>query len=210
MSAMIARYLKDFSAPKLPAVTEAMDDAMFDFPSFAEVEPTVDAEAVREAAHAEGREEALREAQAAHAEDLAQEQARHAAELQALKAHFEGEMVALMAARLAEMAQNVAQEVAAATAKAIAPLMGEAVARRAIVDLAAMLRATIEEGGVARAKVKGPEEACLQLAAALGEDKAKLVEFETGEDMDLTVEAGSSVLVTRLSAFASELERVMA
>ena len=45
MSAMIARYLKDFSAPKLPAVTEAMDDAMFDFPSFAEVEPTVDAEA---------------------------------------------------------------------------------------------------------------------------------------------------------------------
>lgn len=210
MSANVARYLKDFSAPKLPVVTEPADDTMFDFPSFAEVEPTVDTEALREAAHAEGREEALREAEAAYHEALAQEKARHAAALQDMKAHFEGEMAALIAARLAEMAQTVAQEVAAVTAQAIAPLMGEAVARRAIIDLAAMLRATIEEGGVARAKVKGPEEACRQLAAAIGEDKAKLVEFETGEDMDLTVEAGSSVLVTRLSAFAAELERVMA
>lgn len=210
MSAMIARYLKDFSAPKVPAVAEPAGDAMFDFPAFAEVEPSVDAEAVREAAFAEGREEALREAEAEHAEALAREKARHADELAALKAHFEGEIAALVAARLSEMVQTVAEDVAAATAKAIAPLMGEAVARRAVADLAIMLRATMEEGGVARAKVRGPEEACRQLAAALGEDKAKLVDFETGEDMDLTVEAGSSVLVTRLSAFAAELERVMA
>lgn len=207
---MIARYLKDFSPPKLPAVTEMADDGLFDFPGLSEAEPMVDMEELRESAHAEGVEQGRHEAETEYVAALAEERERNAATIAAMKTHYEEEIAALVAARLGEMAGTIARDVAEATANAIAPLMGEALARRAVADLAAMLRAVIEEGGVARARVRGPQEACRRLAAELGEERAQLVEFETGEDMDLTVEAGSSVLVTRLGVFAAELERAMA
>lgn len=209
MSAMIARYLKDFGAPAFPvAETRLEDDDPFGFPALPEPEPEADPETVRRVAYAEGHEAATAELTERHAEEMAALAEGHAQEIAALAERYETDLASLIADRLAAVTEEVSGAVTDAAAQVLLPFLGELVARKAVADLAALLKGVIEEGEAGRIRLRGPESAFRRLSGLMGE-KAALLDFEESAELDLTAEIGTAVLVTRLSAFAAGLEKVM-
>lgn len=209
MSAMIARYLKDFGTPAFPATEQSLsDDGPFGFPALAEPEPAVDLDAERRAAYAEGHEAATAELSERHAAEMAALAESHAQAVAALSGRYETELAAMIAGRVAAMTEEVSRSVSDAVAQVLLPFLGELVARRAAEDLAVLLKGAIEEGDAGRIRLRGPETAFRRLAGLMGE-KAALLDFEESAGMDLTAEIGTAVLMTRLSAFAAGLEKVM-
>lgn len=217
MNQKIARYLKDFGAP-LSAAPEPHGPQghapllSFDLSTFAEPEAepefAVDVEAELRATLGAEHEAAMAELAGRHAEELAAAAESHAKELAEVKELYEKELVALMAQRIAEMTDVVSRAVTDAAAEAFTPFLIEAVAREAVADLAEALKAAIDEGDAGRIRMRGPETAFRRLADLMG-DKADLLDFEESAELDLTAEMGTSVLVTRLSAFAAGLEKAM-
>ncbi|MBB4104593.1 hypothetical protein [Allorhizobium borbori] len=209
MSAMIARYLKDFGAPVFPVADERpVEDGPFGFPALVDLETVADPETIRSEAFAEGHEVATTELTERHATEMAALAESHAAEMAALAEHYEAHVTAMIAERLDVMTEEVARSVTEATAQVLLPFLGELVTRKAIADLAVLLKGVIEEGEAGRIRLRGPESAFRRLAERMG-DKVALLDFEESAEMDLTAEIGTAVLVTRLSAFAAGLEKVM-
>ncbi|WP_431321413.1 hypothetical protein [Rhizobium sp. YTU87027] len=210
MSALLSRYLKDFGEPVVIAPVAEADDLANDFGGFAEIatEPVVDVEAERRGAHAEGYAEAtavLTEKYQLEAQTVA---LVHQREVEELRDRYEVEAAELIASRLDAMAHEIAALVSATVAKALAPVMTDALSQRAAVDLAGILREAVLEGDVGSVTVKGPARLFDVLKNTLGEKAGLLRHHETG-DVDLTVEFGDAVLVTRMSAWATSLKKVL-
>ena len=137
MSAMLSRYLKDFgeTKPAEPAV---------DFDSFAEVGygglpdalenelPAIDVEAERRQAYSEGHAAATAELTDKYELEAQTAALTHQREKEELVAKHAEEMARVIARRLDAIAAEVADLVSAATAKAIAPMLTEAVAAQAV------------------------------------------------------------------------------
>ncbi|MCX8996117.1 hypothetical protein NOF55_17155 [Rhizobiaceae bacterium BDR2-2] len=208
MSAMIARYLKDFGSPVAEPLPS--DEMPFGFPAVAGPEPeeSVDAEAELRETLAREHEAAMAELSERHAAEMAALAESHAKEMADVRERCETDLVAMIASRITEMTGTIAHAVTEAAAQALVPVLSEAVAREAVKDFADMLKGAIEEGEVARIRLRGPETAFRRLSDLMGE-KAELLDFEESAEMDLTAEIGTAVLVTRLSAFAAGLEKVM-
>jgi hypothetical protein len=211
MSAMLSRYLKDFSdiKPVAPA-PEPMDFADDTFGGFADIaeEPVVDLEAEKRGAYAEGHAAATAELSEKHAVEMQTLELIHQREFEELKAKYEEELAALIAARLSNIAFDVADLVSAAAVKAVAPVVTEAVAEDAVKSLAALLREAILDGAAGPVVVKGPAKLFALLEKALGEKPGLLRHLET-DDVDLAVEVDGSVLVTRISAWSASLKKVL-
>lgn len=208
MSITLSRYLKDFGEPEPSAPIIDMDDFASD--GFAEIpsEPAIDVEAERRDAYAQGHAAAtadLIETYEREARTLAE---THARQLEELKLRYEVEAAAIIASRIRDIAEEVAQMVSAAAAVAIAPVMTEALAARAAENLAVLLRDAILEGAAGPIVVKGPARLFEVLKAELGEHAEAVRHFET-DDIDLAVEFGESVIVTRMSAWATSLKKVL-
>jgi hypothetical protein len=105
------------------------------------------------------------------------------------------------------MAEEIATLVSEATATAIAPIMTEALARKATENLAVLLREAILDGAAAPIVVRGPAKLFDILKGELGEHAA-LVRHQEADDVDLAAEIGETVLVTRISAWAASLKKV--
>ena len=208
MSISLSRYLKDFGEPESPAPIIDVDDfAGAGFPETPS-EPVIDVEVERREAYAEGHAAAtaeLTEKYEIEARALAES---HARELEELKLRYEVEAAAVIASRIRDIAEEVAELVSAGAAAAIAPVMTDALAVKAAENLAALLRDAILEGAAGPIVVRGPTRLFDRLKAELGEHATAVRHVET-DDIDLAVEIGESVIVTRMSAWAASLKKVL-
>lgn len=214
MSMPLAHYLKDFSAPSTPAGMvggdfAAADDLAFDadFGGLPEPEP-VDIEAERRAAYAEGHEAATAELSEKHAAELAQLMAAHQEAMAVLEARLMGETAQRLADGLDRVASEIALAVSGHAAEALAPFLSEEVAAKAVGDLAALLKSAIADGEAGIITIKGPRALFDRLAACMPEAAETLRHVEV-DDLDLAAEFDGTVLVTRISAFAASLKKVL-
>ncbi|PDS41940.1 hypothetical protein CO662_27105 [Rhizobium anhuiense] len=208
MSISLSRYLKDFGEPEPSPPVLDMDDFGGDMFPETPSEPAIDVEAERREAYAEGRAAATAELTEKHALEARTLAEVHARQLEELKLRYEVEAAAVIASRIRDIAEELAQLVSAGAAAAIAPVMTEALAAEAAENLATLLRDAILEGAAGPIVVKGPTRLFDILKAELGEHAEAVRHFET-DDIDLAVEIGDSVIVTRMSAWAASLKKVL-
>lgn len=218
MSAPLSRYLKDFSAPKLNMtalppvhVPRAAEPARSDihYTPKPAPEPKIDIEAERQSAYGRGREHAEAELGARHAAELEALRAAHAAELAVLERRLLDEAALTIHRRYSELGAALATILTAQTAEVLRPVLTDALAERAIVDLAAALRQALGDGEGVTLTVYGPAALFAALTARFPADAPVFRHVET-QEIDLTVEFGEAILMTRLSAWADTVGKVLA
>ncbi|MDP9837761.1 hypothetical protein J2T09_002518 [Neorhizobium huautlense] len=219
MSASIARYLKDFGEPQpAPAMLTPEFDIGgfggqggisddFDFPAV-EPEPAIDLEAERAEAHAEGFEAARAQAEEKWTAERQALEAAHAAELAELCARLEVQASEKIEAGLNAIAGKLAAVIGEQTAAALVPFLEQSLADKAVDELADLIRKAMFDGDIGTITVSGPGEMFEKLKTALGSDAPVLRHVEA-DDLDLSVDIDGSVLVTRLSAWAASLRKVL-
>ncbi len=209
MTISLAHYLRDFSEPQpvdMPGGLSGAfdDDALLPLP-----EPEApDPEEIRAEAYAEGHRAGLEEAEARFATEREEIAAAHRQEIEALTAAHDARSAGLIAGKIDEMAAALAEAISQQTAVILAPLLTEAVAAKAVADMAGLIRDAVQEGEVASILVRGPASLFAVLEDRMGKDGALLRHIES-PDLDLTVEIDGSVLVTRISAWAASVKKVL-
>jgi hypothetical protein len=214
MSAILTKYLKDFSAPPPPPVDDLAFASAFSLDgggstsafSF-EPEPSIDLEAERKAAFDEGHAEAAAAAERALEAALAEERQRHALEMAEVIARHEQETVAMIHTRFHEMTGEIAQAVADRTLQILMPMLGAKLADQAVTDLHDLVKQALKDREVALITVRGDAHliACLKPLLEADAVEAKYIENQSA---DLTVEIEDAVLVTRLETWAHALAEV--
>jgi hypothetical protein len=216
MSLQLARYLKDFSPPRQtqsPFLRDgalgrpaAAPEAPFDL---SDPEPQVDVEAERAKAFAEGRAEAEADLSRTHREEMEAMEAAHAASLAQLRDSYEKQAAAMIAERFSAMSDTMADLLASQAANVLAPVLDEVLTRKAVADLATMIRSGCQEGEGLVVTVKGPSYLYEMLLSHF-EGHAPLFRHLEAADLDLSAEFGDTVLVTRMAAWADTVRRVLA
>ncbi|MCA1441194.1 hypothetical protein I6F07_13420 [Ensifer sp. IC4062] len=217
MSAQLSRYLKDFSAPKIELSRmppKYFPDIDTDFPGADRpgakpAMPEIDIDAERSEAFAQGRAEASAELIFEHERAIAELKARHAEEMEALTRRLEEEVAGRLASKIAEMTERLALGLGDQTARVLAPVMEEALLKRAIEDLAQMVRQGLGSGEGCVITVKGPLALFEALKRHLPDQTTLFRHIETN-DIDLAVEMGDAVLVTRMAAWSDTIRKVLA
>jgi hypothetical protein len=217
MSVQLARYLKDFSPPPrtrasfYPSAAPGMGagNALHDDFPMPSAEPPVDIAAERADAFADGRAEAESELGAVHAAALEAMAAAHRAELDAMKIRYEEDYAAVLAQRFLTLSSDVVDRIAGETAAVLAPVLDDVLTERAIADLARIVSEGIHAGEAVTITVKGPESLFEQLKSHFPEPVPAFRHVEM-QDVDLTVEFGETVLVTRMAAWADTVRKVLA
>ncbi|WP_160011598.1 hypothetical protein [Rhizobium sp. 18055] len=209
MSALLSR-LKDFGEPVVvpPPVVESVFSE--DFGGFDDIapEPVVDVEAERRDANAQGEAKATAELTEKYEQEAETVALVHQREIEELRNRYETEIAELVAARINAISAEVADMVSATVARALAPVLTDMLAQKAAVDLAAALREAILEGEAGTVIVKGPTALFETLKSELG-GQAGLLRHQETDDIDLSVEFGDAVLVTRMSAWAASVKKVL-
>jgi hypothetical protein len=209
VSALLSR-LKDFGEPVVvpPPVVESVFSE--DFGGFDDIapEPVVDVEAERRDANAQGEAKATAELTEKYEQEAETVALVHQREIEELRNRYETEIAELVAARINAISAEVADMVSATVARALAPVLTDMLAQKAAVDLAAALREAILEGEAGTVIVKGPTALFETLKSELGE-QAGLLRHQETDDIDLSVEFGDAVLVTRMSAWAASVKKVL-
>lgn len=212
MTAPLARYLKDFSSAPPPVVVPVIDDSdfagAFSFEPTIEAAPAIDIDAERAAAFDEGKAEGERLAAAAFQAEREQLEAEHANALKALREQLEGEAVTRLETQIRSMRDALAMTLEDLTAAALAPVLQAALSAKAAEELADMVRDALSSEEVTRLTVKGPVEMFEKFRDALGADAPELRHIDN-DDLDLSVDIDESVLVTRLSAWAGSVKKVL-
>lgn len=216
MSLQLARYLKDFSTPRQSphaflrdgafAKGEEAEEPLFTLP---DPEPHVDIEAERAEAFAAGRAEAEAELASRHQAEVSALRNAHAAELAEMRARYEQQVAAMVADRFLQMTGTVADVVAAQVAPVLAPVLDETLARKAVADMATLIRAGLSDGEGFAVTVKGPSHLFEQLKSHF-EGEGPVFRHLESDDLDLAAEFGETVLVTRLAAWADTVRKVLA
>ncbi|MCL6705503.1 hypothetical protein M8R20_00680 [Pseudomonas sp. R2.Fl] len=210
MSVQLSRYLKDFSAsapvpePELPS---GFDDLGESFPPLAAPEP-VDIEEERRQAYAEGYEAATAELTERHTAERADIETAHAEQLKQLSEERDARWGDAVARNLRRMVADMSASISEEVAKGLVPFLSEAVAEAAIAELAGKLEAALLAGEAGKVVVKGPAGLFEKLKDALPE-AGDMLRHVPAEDLDLSVDVGDTVLVTRVSAWTASLKKVM-
>ncbi|OLP55087.1 hypothetical protein BJF92_16970 [Rhizobium rhizosphaerae] len=212
----LSRYLKDFSAPAIDIQVGASSSYFSDLdmpdvsllPSPAQ--PKIDIDAERLQARRDGRAEAEEELSERHAAEIAALEARHQEALEALRATLEAEAAQRIAERFKEMSAAIVEHLGGEAARALAPVLQDALARKAVADLGRALRRSLAEGEACRIVVTGPAKLYAALKAELGDTAEASFRHVEADDIDLSVDMGGPILVTRMSAFAKAVEKVLA
>lgn len=215
MSMPLARYLKDFSttvappAPLAPAFDMPSVDAFdMDFPALPEPE-AVDVEAIKREAYAEGHEAGEKAAAERFEVDRQAIEIAHAQALAERDQKLRDEFADLLATKLPDVIERLSMAVSEQAAIALAPAIGEALAEKAVKDLAELLKAAINAGEAGTIEVKGPRLLFEKLQSEMPEQTSFLRHVED-PDLDLSAEFGDAALVTRISAFTASLKKVLA
>lgn len=214
MTMPLTRYLKDFSAPPSPPAPvvpefEFADDDPLDlsFPALPEPDP-VDVEAVTREAYAQGHEAGVAEAKAGFEVDRQALEIGHAQMLAERDSRLRSEFAKALGEQLPNLIAQMSLAVSDQVARALVPLFSEAVAARAVEVLSKQIETAVANGEVGVITVKGPRGLFEDLSSSMPEHAALLRHVEA-EDLDLSVEFGDAALVTRISAFAASLKKVM-
>lgn len=214
MTTQLARYLKDFSTPETASITLPETDLDFagtemdaPFPVFNEAEP-VDLEAERRAAYAEGYEAAVAELTERHSLALAEQERAHAETIAQLVTRRDELLAGAVVEGLSKISAGIAFAVSDQVAQALAPLFSEQIVENAVAELAKLLEGEMAGGDVATVVVTGPRQMFDRLLDALPE-RAEALRHVEADDLDLSVEVGDRVLVTRVSAWSASLRKVM-
>jgi hypothetical protein len=206
MTASLARFLPDFelsgirSFPGIPDEVAALPQP---------ARQTVDVEAIRAEARAEGEAAVRNELEARHVSELDAAAARHAAELEALRAELE--TLALQSipeaiqARSAEIADTLAGDVA----DILAPLIDEAVRGHVVAQLAAEIRGMLEIDNAGQITVTGPASLVDALGDRLGADATR-ISVVHAEQFDIEIETDRTLLASRLSEWTQALKESLA
>ncbi|MCA1369438.1 hypothetical protein I6F15_18790 [Bradyrhizobium sp. BRP14] len=216
MSASLSRYLKDFSPPKIELARmppKYFPDLDADLPDNNRVGarpamPEIDIDAERREAFAQGRAEASAELAFEHQKEITELKARHAEELEALTRRLEDDVARKLAAAFSDMTERLALALGDQAARVLAPVMDEALVKRAIENLAGMIRQGLVAGEGLAITVHGPLALFEALKAQLPE--ATAFRHIEGSDVDLTVEMGEAILVTRMAAWSDTVRKVLA
>ena len=215
MSMPLARYLKDFSttvappAPPAPAFDMPSVDAFdMDFPALPEPD-AVDVEAIKREAYAEGHEAGEKAAAERFEVDRQAIEIAHAQALAERDQKLRDEFADLLATKLPDVIERLSMAVSEQAAIALAPAIGEALAEKAVKDLAELLKAAINAGEAGTIEVKGPRLLFEKLQSEMPEQTSFLRHVED-PDLDLSAEFGDAALVTRISAFTASLKKVLA
>jgi hypothetical protein len=213
MNAMLTKYLKDFSAPQ-PArpvgndiLSSLAGAPLADMNFAAEPEPQVDIEAERREAHEEGYREAAAFLAEQHAEEIETLRQAHAFQLQGLADAHESETIWMIHTRFHEMTETISQTIAEQTLQVLLPVFEEEVCRRAIAQLAELVRGALSESSVSTVVVRGPERLYVRLKPLLEIDGMQ-TRFVESTAVDISVEVNDTVLVTRLANWAQALSEV--
>jgi hypothetical protein len=221
MTASLSRYLKDFSAPKMemamipPKYFPELDDVMPTkgvvaiSPPAPPAQPQIDIEAERRAAFEEGRHQAEKELEAAHTAAMVALEERHATEMEALKTRCDNEVAAMIFDRFSDMGSQLADIFGDQVARALAPVIEGALVEKAVADLGRLVRQTIAHGEACKITVKGTKDLFEALKTHLDDETLTFRHIETA-DIDLSVEFGDSILVTRMAAWADTVRKVLA
>lgn len=214
MTMPLSRYLKDFSAPPAPPTPVSpvfdlsADDGMdLDFPALPEPDP-VDVDALRREAYAEGHEAGRAEATESFEVDRQALEIGHAQGMAERDRRLRDEFAKTLGEQVPALIRQMSLVVSEQVARALAPLFSEAVAARAVEELARQLEEAVAAGEIGTIRVKGPRLLFEQLLAVMP-DHAALLRHVEGDDLDLSAEFGDAALVTRISAFAASLKKVL-
>jgi hypothetical protein len=206
MSPALSRYLKDFGA-ELPPLPETTFENLPVFPDIP-AEPLVDIEAERREAYADGQEAATLTLSQKHQAEMDALATAHRDEIETLRACYEDQAAERIAAGLTQVAVMLGQAVSVEAAAVLAPVMTEALMAKSLADLAGLVQASILDGAAGPITVEGPLGLFESLHARMGDGGAMLRHVET-QDVDLTVTIGEAVLVTRMSAWAVSLRKIL-
>ncbi|EGP58879.1 hypothetical protein QYR00_00285 [Agrobacterium tumefaciens] len=215
MSASIARYLKDFGDTQPAGLAfgdpladaeqvSGFDDLAAGFDEFA----TVDVESEKQAAYARGHDDATREITEKMQAEREELLAAHKAELEDLRSVYLEETAVFLSRRLRDGIDAIAANLSEQTANILAPLLTEKLSVKAVSALADVARSSMPDGEAVTIVVKGPKDLFEKLKTQPGFEE-ETMKFTETTDIDLTVELGESVFVTRMSAWASSLRKVM-
>lgn len=214
MTAPISRYLKDFSAPRA-SFSSPSPKFFVDFDTdisprdAAPAQPRIDIDVERATAFSRGREQAIAELDAQHAQHIADLKAAHALEMEALRATCEQDIAAMIFERFNEASKIIVTAVSDQTTRALLPVLDEVLVEKTLAELAAIVQRGLEAGEVVTITVSGPKSLFDALKIKLGVSTLAFRHLET-DDADVSVEFGDTIMVTRLAAWAETLEKALA
>jgi hypothetical protein len=214
MSSPLSRYLQDFGKvepppmpPALPSPIQEDFGSSFDFEPAPEV-VTVDLAAERATAFAEGQEAGRADAIALWEAQRAEIEARHAEELTALKMTVEAEAAQRIDAQLTTAVTSLARHLSDQMALVLAPLVQEALMAKALEETSRMISEALTSEEVTVVTIHGPLKLFEKIKALLT-DVAKQLKHVEADDLDITVDVDEAALVTRMSAWAASLQKVL-
>lgn len=174
-------------------------------PRAAVARPVEDREALIVAAEArgraQGRAEALTEAQAQSAQERAAQQARFEEQVARARQDWSAAQGETLAAGFEAAMQALDAALSDRVARLMAPVLGEALQRRALDELGAALRRILAEPQRPAVRVRGPEDLIAALEARLGGLSAGIA-FEADAGPEVSVSAGETVIETELAAWS--------
>lgn len=215
MSMPLAHYLKDFSSAAASRADfgghdfgDIQDDGLDFGASAIDETPPVDVEAERREAFASGHEAGAEEARIRYEAELDALREAHRQELLAVEHRSADEIATVITAGLRHIAESVSSAVVEQTAAALSPFLSELVAEKSLQNLAAQIEGAIVAGEAAALVVRGPQGLHDRLVELLPEAESN-IRFIEADDLDLTVEIGETILVTRISAWTASLKKVL-
>lgn len=110
---------------------------------------------------------------------------------------------------LEALEQRLVGATSAAAAQAIAPFVAADLQRKAVEELAAIVKAALRADGAVGIEVKGPQPLLEAFSAAMGEHAGRISASEA-ESHDLEVTINESIYETRLSDWAATLAEALA
>ena len=160
--------------------------------------------------------EAVAKAEAAVADQLSAiyeatlqaERDSHANERDQLSRTLGLEAAALIEARFADMQRQLVGLTTTAAARILSGVLTEAMQKRSLDALAAIIADAVRDGDAVRIRVHGPQSLFEALSAALGELAAN-VQFTEQPALDLTVAIDSNLYETRLAEWSSAVAGVV-
>jgi hypothetical protein len=161
--------------------------------------------------------EAVAKAEAAVADQLSAiyeatlqaERDNHASERDQLSRSLGLEAAALIETRFAEMQRQLVDLTTTAAARILGGVLTDAMQKRAIDALAAIIADAVRDSDAVRIRVHGPQSLFEALSAALGE-LAPNIAFTEQPSLDLTVGIDSNLYETRLAEWSAAVAGVVA
>ena len=206
MTASLARFLPDFELSGIRSFSGIPDEvAALPQPS----RQTVDVEAIRAEARAEGEAAVRNELEARHESELDAAAARHAAELEALRTELETIAAQSIPEAIEARSAEIADAVAGDVAEILAPLIDEIVRARVVAQLAAEIRGVLDIDNAGQITVTGPESLVAALSDRLGADAGRISDIHA-EQFDIEIETDRTLLASRLSEWTQALKESLA